>query len=74
MNETNDTQVKDLLKQALRPANMELQRDLWPGMLRRLDERSQEKAVPWLDWALITVLVIGVLAFPHSIPIFLYYL
>jgi len=74
MNETNDTLVKDILKQAFRPANTELQRDLWPGMLRRLDERSQKKAVPWLDWALLAVLVLSILAFPHSIPVFLYYL
>ena len=74
MNKTNHTQVKDLLKQALRPADTELQRDLWPEMLRRLDERSQEKTVPWFDWTLITVLVIGILAFPYSIPVLLYYL
>ena len=74
MNETNDAQVKDLLKQALRPANSELQRDLWPQMLRRLDKRSPAKAVPWFDWALLAVLVICILAFPHSILVLLYHL
>ncbi len=74
MNETNDTQVKDLLKQALRPASPELQRDLWPQMLWRLDDRSPAKAVPWFDWALIAVLVICILTFPHSMPLLLYHL
>ena len=74
MNETKDPQFKDFLKQALPPANVELQRDLWPTMLRRLDERSQEKAVPWFDWALLAVLVVCILAFPHYVPVLMYYL
>ena len=74
MKATNDAQVKDLLKQAIRPASRELRRDLWPQMLRRLDERSQAKAVPWFDWALLAVPVISVLAFPQSILVLLYHL
>jgi hypothetical protein len=74
MRETNDKRIKDLLKQALRPASRELQRDLWPEMLRRLDEGSMVKAVPWFDWALLAIVVICVLAFPHSIPVLLYHL
>jgi hypothetical protein len=74
MNEMNDAEIKDLLKQSLHPAGPELQRDLWPQMLRCLDERSQAQAVPWFDWVLLGVLVICVLAFPHSIPVLLYHL
>ncbi len=74
MNRTNDAQVEDLLKQAIRPASTELQSDLWPRMLRRLDEHPREKAVPWFDWALIAVVAICVFAFPYSIPVLLYYL
>ncbi len=73
MNKMNDAPVKDLLKQALRQANSELQHDLWPQMLRRLDECSSA-AVPWFDWALLALLVICILAFPHSIPVLLYHL
>jgi len=74
MKETNDKRVKDLLKQALQPSNGELRRDLWPEMLHRLDEGPTAKAVPWFDWALLAIVVICVLAFPHSIPVLLYHL
>jgi hypothetical protein len=74
MKETNDAQIKSLLKQALHPANPELQHDLWPQMLRRIDERSQGKTVPWFDWALLAVLVIYILTFPQSILVLLYHL
>jgi hypothetical protein len=74
MSEMNDAQVKDLLKQALHPADSQLPRDLWPQMLRRLDECSPDKAVPWFDWALLIILAICILAFPHSIPVLLYHL
>ena len=74
MKETNDEQVKELLKRALRPAGADLQNDLWPRMLQRLDERSSAGAIPWFDWALLAVMLIFFLAFPHSIPVFLYHL
>ena len=74
MNDMNDSPVRDLLKQALSPANSELPCDLWPRMLRRLDERSPAKAIPWFDWALLAILMICVLAFPHSILVLLYHL
>lgn len=74
MNETNDEQVKELIKRALPPASRELQTDLWPRMLRRLDERSPAHAVAWFDWILLAVLTICVLSFPHSIPVLLYHL
>ena len=74
MNDINDAQIKNLLKQGLRPASPKLQGDLWPRMLQRLDERSPAKTVPWFDWALLVVLVISVLAFPHSILVLLYHL
>ena len=74
MKETNDEHIKNILKQALGPAHAELQHDLWPQMLQRLDERSMIKAVPWFDWALLAVLMIFFLAFPRSIPVLLYHL
>ncbi|MGD0099636.1 MAG: hypothetical protein ABSC60_04740 [Acidobacteriota bacterium] len=74
MKETNDARFKSLLKQALRPISPELQRDLWPQMLRRIDERSPAKTVPWFDWALLAIVVISNLAFPHSILLLLYQL
>jgi hypothetical protein len=74
MKETYEKQVKDLLKQAFPAAGPDLQRDLWPQMLRRIDDRSGIKAVPWFDWALLAIVVICFLAFPHSIPVLLYHL
>ena len=74
MNEPNDVQVEDLLKQAFCRANPEQRRNLWPRMLRRLDERSTASAVPWFDWALLALVLICILAFPHSIPVLLYHL
>jgi hypothetical protein len=72
MNEGNEARIKQLLKQALPTADLELRRDLWPQMLRRMDERAPALAVPWFDWALLAVLAICVAAFPHSIPVLLY--
>jgi hypothetical protein len=86
MNEQEQKRVADLLKQSFPPVNRDLGRDLWPEMLRRLDERSSRRhwfavlfspaavsAVPWFDWALLAVLVVGVCAFPKAIPIWLYH-
>jgi hypothetical protein len=74
MKEANDARIKELLQQALGPANAQLRRDLWPQMLRRLDQGAPASAVPWFDWALLAVVALGILAFPHSIPVLLYYL
>ena len=82
MNEQTDEKLHAVLKRSLPPINPELQRDLWPQMLRRFDERSAParwfratwSSVPWFDWALLAALVLGIFLFPSSIPIWLYYL
>jgi hypothetical protein len=72
-NEENNDDVKALLKGAIAPVqDAELQRDLWPQMLRRLDE--QPLRVPWFDWALAAVLAASLLLFPSAIPALLYHL
>jgi len=73
MKEANEARIRELLQRALPPAEAQLPRDLWPEMLRRLDQGAPARAVPWLDWALLAVVAIGVVAFPHSIPVLLYY-
>jgi len=86
MNEQEQERIADLLKRSLLPVNRDLGRDLWPEMLRRLDERSSGRhwfgvlffrtavsAVPWFDWALLAVLIVGLCAFPKAIPIWLYH-
>lgn len=87
MNENNDQKnFADFLRQSIRPVNADLNRDLWPQMLRRLDQRpigrnwlaamlsaATLRAVPWFDWALLAALIVGVAIFPRSIPIWLYH-
>jgi hypothetical protein len=71
----NDRDVEDvgrLLRRTIAPAESELRGDLWPRMLRRLEERPA--AVPWLDWALVTALLLWALLFPEAIPVLLYHL
>jgi hypothetical protein len=68
-----EDRIRHLLHQAIPPIDAaEPARDLWPVMLKRLDEEAAP--VPWFDWALLAGLL-GVLAFvPASIPVLLYYL
>ena len=72
--EEEEEPIRHLLRQALPPIGdaSEPARDLWPAMLKRLDEKTTQ--VPWFDWALLAGLL-GVVAFiPASIPVLLYYL
>jgi len=54
----------------------ELERDLWPAMLRRFDEEGAHRVnrVPWFDWALAGGLVALAAIAPRTIPVILYYL
>ncbi|HXY25778.1 MAG TPA: hypothetical protein VEI73_14075 [Candidatus Acidoferrum sp.] len=72
-NHENDKELQALLKQALPPVqDTELQRDLWPQMLRRLDERQLH--VPWFDWVLAAATAVALVIFPGAIPALLYHL
>lgn len=72
MNEQEKDRLKELLQEAVPPMDgkRELGRDLWPVMLRRLDEKPA--ALPWFDWALLAGLAGVVAFFPASIPLLLY--
>ncbi len=72
MNEQNYENIEKLLKKAAAPVNPELQRDLWPHMLRRLEER--QAGVPWFDWALLGLLILWLVISPRAIPVLLYHL
>jgi len=80
MNEHEEKTLADLLKRSVGPVNGELNRDLWPRMLRRLEQQDGRQwftamsSVPWFDWALLAVLILGVAMFPRAIPIWLYHL
>jgi hypothetical protein len=50
----------------------ELHRDLWPEMLRRLEQSP--RGVPWFDWALLASAAAAAIFFPALIPALLYHL
>lgn len=73
MNEPDQERLIQLLKSVIRPvADAELQRDLWPQMLRRMDEPRIR--VPWFDWAAAGLVVLLLFLFPGVIPGVLYHL
>lgn len=74
--EENSKEIEVLLEAAIAPVkNPELRRDLWPEMLRKLDERrSPLDHVPWFDWALAGILGAALFLFPGAIPALLYHL
>jgi hypothetical protein len=81
MNEHEQDPMKKLLQQALPPvkADAEPPRDLWPAMLRRLDEDTATPMQPgynwaWFDGALAAGLALLIASFPAAIPLLLYYL
>lgn len=74
MNQTNnDEKLRNFLRRALPPMpDPELKRDLWPEMLRKLDETPVRAS--WLDWALIALVMAWFFIFPEAIPGLLYQL
>ena len=73
MSETNDEKMREALRRAIPPVtDPELPRDLWPEMLRRLEQRPTR--VPWFDWALAALLAALFFIFPEAIPVLLYHL
>ena len=73
MSEENTDKIREFLRRAIPPvADRELKRDLWPQMLRRLEEPPAQ--VPWFDWALVGLLAMWFLFFPQAVPILLYHL
>jgi type VI protein secretion system component VasF len=73
--EQETERLERLLRQALPRIEDDtgLDRDLWPAMLRRLDERRKIR-VPWFDWVLAGGLAALLAVFPAWIPVLLYYL
>ena len=87
MNEQEYEKLRQLLKQSLQPMKPDLEKDLWPRMLRAFETHSTRtpwfamlfspaglSRVPWFDWALLAALILGICVFPSSIPIWLYHL
>jgi hypothetical protein len=72
MTEDDGRKVRDALKKSFPPVNTELRRDLWPQVLRRLEDRPAR--VPWYDWALVGLSAAMFLAFPRLILVLAYHL
>lgn len=72
MNEHDDQQIRDALRQTFPPVDTELQRDLWPDVLHGLDARPQ--AIPWYDWALLAVSAAALVYFPRLVLVLAYHL
>jgi len=72
MAEHHEHEIREMLKQSLRPVDTDLQRDLWPQVLQKLD--ASPTRVAWYDWALIAASIGMVLAFPNLILLFAYHL
>ncbi len=72
MNEHDERQFREALRQAFPPVDTELRRDLWPDVLRKLDARSH--GVPWYDWALIALMAALFLYVPRLVLVFAYHL
>ena len=68
--------MKELLNQAVAPvSDTALRRDLWPQMLRKLEEQPLPiHNVPWFDWALASLAGAALLFFPGLIPALFYHL
>jgi hypothetical protein len=96
MSAHEEDRIQQLVRQALPPVNgesgpaSEPSIDLWPAVLRRLDEKHAaqpaqshsplswygwvRRGSSWFDWALLAGVALLTVAFPASIPLFLYYL
>jgi len=73
MNDREMHEMKKLLKEGLPPiGSAELERDLWPRMLKRL--AAPPLRVPWWDWVLLAGASATILFVPGVIPALLYHL
>lgn len=68
----DEEEIRAVLRTAYPPVDTELRRDLWPAMLRRLEEPPRR--VPWYDWALAGGLAGVTIFFPKLILLLAYHL
>lgn len=68
----DEEEIQAALRAAFPPVDTELRRDLWPAMLRRMEEPARR--VPWYDWALAGSLAGATVFFPKLILLLVYHL
>jgi TRAP-type uncharacterized transport system fused permease subunit len=71
----NDREFQELgkkLREAIPPLRQpDLNRDLWPAMLQKINEPRVR--VPWFDWLLAALAAAVLIFFPSAIPALLYH-
>ena len=72
MSPNDRKEIAALLRAAMPPARRDLETDLWPRMLRRLDREPRRAG--WLDWALLGGAAAWCVAFPGVIAALMYQL
>ena len=71
MKHLNDEQFGKFIKDAFPPVTgTEPSGDLWPRMLRKLD--NTRPRFSWFDWVLVSLLLLLCLIVPEAIPGLLY--
>lgn len=68
-----EEEVRAALQRTFPPAETQLGRDLWPVMLRRMQEQPAP-AVPWYDWALAGAVAALFVFFPKLALVLAYHL
>jgi hypothetical protein len=68
--------LRKTLESAVPPvAHIEPRRDLWPLLLRRIEEPPPKSLrMPWFDWALLGLAATALFLFPALLPALLYHL
>lgn len=67
-----ENELREMLRQALPPMQPDQDIDLWPRMLRRLDERNARMSR--VDRIILLLVSLGLVMFPAVIPQLLYQL
>jgi hypothetical protein len=71
MNHFEDEQFSKLIRDAVEPVGEnDLERDLWPRMLQKLD--GSRIRFSWFDWVLVSLALLLCLIAPEAIPGLLY--
>lgn len=66
-------EIQKALRAVFPAVDTELRRDLWPAMLRRIEEQPAH-AVPWYDWALAAGVLTIAVFFPKIALLFAYHI
>jgi len=66
--------MREALKLAFPAVDQELQRDLWPLMLRRMEKAQRHPGVPWYDWVLAGAVTVAFVFFPKLVLLLAYHL